>query len=111
MVLLDSETARDDTAVLFVPEFDWHLQSSARQAAVRSVQGDSTRASGGDDAIVLHQVHIDVARGDARTISVAAEGVLDFRAPGVVTAEEAVQLHVVLLAVNDDAVRLVVAEH
>lgn len=69
------------------------------------------RTPRGDDAVVLHQVNVDIAGGDVWTVSVTVEGTFDLRASGVLTAKEAVQLHVILLAVDDDTVGLDVAEH
>jgi len=108
---LHGETARDDAAVPIVPDPHRLVQSRTGQTAVRPVQGHAVGASGGNDVVPVHQIHVDVAGDDARAVPVAGEGVLDFRAPGILAAEEAVQLHVILLAVDDDAVRLVVAEH
>lgn len=59
----------------------------------------------------MHKEHVHVRRDDIRTITIAAERTLDFRASRVVTAEEAVQFHVVLLAVHDNAICLVMAQH
>lgn len=112
-ILLNGVTARDDDAavVLIVPDLDGLVKPGTRQAAVRSVPGHPAGAPGGDDVVVLHEVHIDLAGDDTRAVSIAGEGALDFRASRVVAAEVAVQLHIVLLTVDDDAVGLVVAEH
>lgn len=59
----------------------------------------------------MHKEHVHVRRDDIRTITIAAERTLDFRASRVVTAEVAVQFHVVLLAVHDNSVCLVMAQH
>lgn len=107
----NGEAAGDDAAVLLVPDLNGLVQSGTRQTTVCSVQGHPAGASRGDDAVVLHQINVDIAGGDVWAVSVTVEGALDLRASRVLTAEETVQLHIVLLAVDDDTVGLNMAEH
>lgn len=110
-ILRNGEAAGDDAAILLIPDLNGLVQSGTRQTTVCSVQGHPAGTSRGDDAVVLHQINVDIAGGDVWTVSVAGEGGFDLRASRVLTAKEAIQLHIVLLAVDGNTVGLNMTEH
>lgn len=94
-----------------IPNFHRRGQPSPKRVSVSFIQRHGAFAFRGDDIIILHEEHVHVGRDDLRAVAIAFELAFDLHAFRIQTAEETIQLHVVLLRIYHDAVGLGMTEH